>query len=1043
MKRPFFLTMLFLLACYCGLTAQDDKELLKQIESDAITYVREGKYQEALEGFLKVSEYTKGQRSESERSDYVFSRKQALICYYNLQRYEEGFWLGEELLQENITESEKKSILQYHIRNGYYFYWSLRSEHQNNEAIKILEKLRPFADDDMKQWMFNEYDSLGSIFYLELNFDQALICWEEACKGFHEVGNVQNEMEAWCHIGDIKKYKYDARGAVEAYKKAESLVQEDAKRFEILKEQLNLFEQIGDNESLEQTRLKMGALAASSDNANLQFKYNMYMGELAERQGDYKMAEWFYLKNEQYIKGLDNNNADRYDYYLKLCNLYIQTSRLDEALTYAYLIRKQTEETRDKNDDFFHYVWVSEIYQRMGDSVSSFQAMDTLFASLHLYTEPREAAQLYIARGRCHAAFKDYEKALSDYKTANGVLAAKYGEDDGDRVELLLRIGWMEYQLGHLEESERAYRKYAEGVRKLVGEDHLDFIRALYYQANIEALAGHIEAACADYTLAVEKLRRQIRYRLPYLNTKGREAYWESVSELLQGMASFALKAEQYQTAFTESCYDALVLSKNFLLATERSTYDIIKGEGTEDDLNDYVMIMSMQAKLGELGKDPGAHSDSILLLTAEMNERETRLAGRCRSLGDVTSFMDWDYRTVKGSLRGNDVLIDFTDFMSVTDSDRRLYAAYLVNSGQEYPSLRYLFAEDDIDPVLLLHPDLFYDERYSEQAYRLLWSPFEGEVEEGATVYYVPSQLLFQVSLESLVLVDGSLLGEHYNFVRVSSAREVASANRRLDIASATPRKRAVLYGGLQYDVDASVMAAESGRYDMSHALASRGGVMRGDSVFLELPWSRIEVDSLGRKLSRVGYAVETYSGARGTEESFLNMSGRAPRILHIATHGFYYTPEQAGETKYLQGYEDAMSLTGLAMSGCNRAWRGDELPDGVLDGILTANDIARLDLSGVDLVVLSACQSGSGKATSEGLYGLQRAFKKAGAGTVVMSLWNVYDEPGTEFMVAFYESLLGESGGDVREALKAAKLQMREKYPEPYHWAVFVVQD
>lgn len=171
--------------------------------------------------------------------------------------------------------------------------------------------------------------------------------------------------------------------------------------------------------------------------------------------------------------------------------------------------------------------------------------------------------------------------------------------------------------------------------------------------------------------------------------------------------------------------------------------------------------------------------------------------------------------------------------------------------------------------------------------------------------------------------------------------------------------------------------------------------------------------------------------------------MNGKAPQILHIATHGFYYTPDKAKEVEYLRGYEDAMSLTGLVMSGSNTAWRGNELPEGVLDGILTANEIAQLDLGGVDMVVLSACQSGNGKATSEGLYGLQRAFKKAGVKTVVMSLWDLSDKVGTEFMIAFYENFLDDSKGDVREALNTAKSKIREKYPQPYYWAGLVVLD
>ena len=181
---------------------------------------------------------------------------------------------------------------------------------------------------------------------------------------------------------------------------------------------------------------------------------------------------------------------------------------------------------------------------------------------------------------------------------------------------------------------------------------------------------------------------------------------------------------------------------------------------------------------------------------------------------------------------------------------------------------------------------------------------------------------------------------------------------------------------------------------------------------------------------------------GMNGTEESFLSMHGKSPQILHLATHGFYYTPAQANEVNYLRGYNDAMSLSGLIMSGGNAAWQGKELPEGVLGGVLTANNIARLDLSNTDMVVLSACQSGQGNATAEGLYGLQRSFKKAGVGTMVMTLWNVSDKVTTEFMIKFYEAL-AQNDWNKNKAFNIAKSQIRKEYPDPFHWAAFVMLD
>jgi CHAT domain-containing protein len=135
-------------------------------------------------------------------------------------------------------------------------------------------------------------------------------------------------------------------------------------------------------------------------------------------------------------------------------------------------------------------------------------------------------------------------------------------------------------------------------------------------------------------------------------------------------------------------------------------------------------------------------------------------------------------------------------------------------------------------------------------------------------------------------------------------------------------------------------------------------------------------------------------------------------------------------------------MYLTGVVMSGGNAEWRGVKLPEGVLGGLLTSEDISHTDLSNTRIVVLSACDTGRGEATNEGLFGLQRAFKKAGAQTLVMSLWQISDSVTKEFMVAFYKHLVS-SQWDRHEAFRLAQEEIKHQYPEPYYWAGFVIVD
>jgi CHAT domain-containing protein len=133
----------------------------------------------------------------------------------------------------------------------------------------------------------------------------------------------------------------------------------------------------------------------------------------------------------------------------------------------------------------------------------------------------------------------------------------------------------------------------------------------------------------------------------------------------------------------------------------------------------------------------------------------------------------------------------------------------------------------------------------------------------------------------------------------------------------------------------------------------------------------------------------------------------------------------------------------SGLVLAGGNNTWNGNFPPENVEDGILTAEEISRLDLSNTDLVVLSACETARGHIDPlEGVWGLQRAFKLAGAKTILMTLWKVSDEITAMFMEEFYQQLL--NGKSVRQSVKEAQdYLIQNGASDPFYWAPFVVLD
>ena len=1047
--------LLSLVLFCCGLQMQaqtltEAEVTAKMNEAFALNNAK--KTAKALDAFLLVGRNTEQQRNEVEHQVYVCSQTMACMCYETLGRYEEAYLLAKKLMSGGLIEKEKKDVGHLYAMNGYMYATSFM--HGDNRQLAkvraILKEIMPYANDKVREYALLKIPLSwyleGAEYHLSQQYDKALACYQNALKGFIELRKTDDEISVLRHIAEIKGTLYDVIGSENAYKQALYLSRQTGKSdalMEILKELWKIGKTIGDVQQAQAYAASIDSLVDATSDLQTKYTYYNQKGNEARDLGQYSIAEQWYLRGKDIAEREDAKSvsANKHLSYSNLRNLYAAIGRYNDALLYAKKAIEEFQAHTPIGDATYNmpYMALADIYRQIGDKENCYRSLNKLFETVSRITEPKELYHLYTTRGRCHFAFKDYQSALNDYKKADELLATKYPQTDGDRISLLALIGGVEHQLRNYAKSEQYYRKYAEYTKALYGEKSLEHINAQIYLANAEGFAGNVTYGCNDYTAAVLQLKALMKQRIPYISSTEREGLWNPLSSLFTMMTPYALEAKQTQTAFTKNCYDALVMSKSFLLESERSMYDVIKRMGTSEDMHNYTTLASMKNQVKAWEKDYNANADSILSVSRKISRLENLLTNRCKEYSDGTDFMDVDYDAVKHALGQNEVLIDFTDYISQTQG--RKYAAYIINEVQGYPLLKALFAERQIDSLGIVRPDMYYSEDYSEDVLKLLWEPLKENVSEGATIYYVPSQLLFQISLESLPLPDGSVLGSHYHFVRMSSARELVKMKSE---SKGYKSNSAVLYGGLQYDLEDSAMVEEAKKYDLSNLLALRGEIARGDSVFHDLQGTKEEILKIEDLLKRNKWQVSSYMGKNGTEESFLNMHGKSPKLLHLATHGFYYTPNRAENVDYLKGYTDAMSLSGLVLSGGNAAWLGKPLPKGVLGGILSANDIARLDLSNTDMVVLSACQTGQGKATSEGLYGLQRAFKKAGVGTIVMSLWSVSDKITSDFMTTFFERLADtHNAWNKRKAFEEAKEIIRKKHPDPFHWAAFVMLD
>lgn len=289
-----------------------------------------------------------------------------------------------------------------------------------------------------------------------------------------------------------------------------------------------------------------------------------------------------------------------------------------------------------------------------------------------------------------------------------------------------------------------------------------------------------------------------------------------------------------------------------------------------------------------------------------------------------------------------------------------------------------------------------------------------EPHISECDVVYYSPTGVLSTINLDAICRQSSY----NHSFMLISSSRQLCQ------IEEEKQYKTAALFGGLTYGTGKEIQID-----------STRAG-------WNTLPYSLQEINNIRHSMEKGNCATAIYSGKNGTEEVVKGFSTNSPDIIHFATHGFFMDD---GSTNPF--FDDRLTIktmnrSGLIMSNGQSAWLGNPVPEGKEDGALLAGEIAMMDLSQTDIVSLSACNTGQGVISSEGIFGLQRALKKAGVNTVIMSLWKLNDKVAMEFMDCFYKNLF--DGKSKHQSFNAARDLIYANYnADPFYWAPFIMMD
>jgi CHAT domain-containing protein len=318
--------------------------------------------------------------------------------------------------------------------------------------------------------------------------------------------------------------------------------------------------------------------------------------------------------------------------------------------------------------------------------------------------------------------------------------------------------------------------------------------------------------------------------------------------------------------------------------------------------------------------------------------------------------------------------------------------------------------------------------DRASDDLYTLVWQPLAGALQSVHRIYLIPDGPLNSVPLPALKTPGGSYLIEQFEIAQLTAPRELLFQDGSNDATAATAR--ALVVGAPEFGKGAAAAAPES------NPRGNRGASLR-NVFFTPLPGTLDESRQVASIL-KAKFPVTLLNGAEARKAAITSV--KSPSILHLATHGFYLdAPESGGDSA---DPVDALARSGLALANANLATQDQRMPKKGDDGILTALEAISMDLTGTWLVTLSACETGIGLVEAgEGVHGLARAFREAGAQTVIATLWPISDSATSAFMQDFYRRLAG--GERPQTALRAVQIQFLrgQIWRDPLYWAPFVL--
>ena len=832
-------------------------------------------------------------------------------------------------------------------------------------------------------------NNLGNLYYKIGNYEKSKKHFEEVLLKLENAGKKNSVEYITTSLGLSDIYEY-----MNLY----------GKSIEIRNSCLEINEKIGSSNSFIYTSI-ITKLSESY--------YNLGFPDKAEE----KLLECLAIRDKLF----GSNHLQYSETLLNLALIYKHLDKFEKSLEYIEKSNKISIEKQGKNhsDNFYSIALKAQVYSDMGNF---------------------EKAIFYA------------NQALKGYQNIFGKESERYASILGD-------IGYYQTRIKQFDQAEITLTKSLNIKKKIFPIENSYIENAYNNLATVHLLKKNYKSFFEYQNFIIESLREEFNSNKLLLTIEQKESFKYKLSNRLLSLISVIAKPETNSKEFQEDIFN-FWFDANGLLSSEQFE---IRNQLNESDttfrrlLDEYKLANSIYNYFNErpieYAKKAGINIEDLKKDADECQKNILKLFDKYKLTQKHINF-----NSIKSSLSENELYIEIIripsyNYLSNKWIDSSIYLGLLISKDHERPEIMNIENSSDFDKITFPSycSSTFLDEKNQNsydsigQFYRTFWQVFEGEIEKFQTIYTALSGVYNNINLNTLYNPEtGKYLLEEKDIRIVNSARDFV-LSKESDKKTYTSNT-ASLFGFSNFDGNTTISADTSDIFASTRDLNSfwLDTLTRGGMKAKPLPATKIEVENISLTLKLKGWQVNSYLAENASETNIKKQE--SPRILHIATHGYFFpdVPMDKDNTRFLgmdrqQVVQDPMLRSGLLFTGANRTLKGEESKGE--NGLLSAAEASLLDLRETELVVLSACETGKGEVkNSEGVYGLRKAFSDAGAKNIIMSLWKVDDKVTQEFMSRFYEIWLNDKTS-IREAFNKTQLQIKAKYPQPYYWGAFIL--